>query len=122
MTLPMYYGASANIRDTAKELRGNQTISEKETWRLIESLNLPVRFRRQHPIDVYIVDFYCHKLKLVIEVDGEIHKIQPDYDDGRTIELEKLGLKVIRFSNEQIKNDQQTVETEIKKACARASL
>ena len=64
-------------------------------------------FRRQHPIEFYIADFYCHKLKLVIEVDGEIHteKEIKNHDEGRTGELERFGIKVLRFTNDQILHD-----------------
>ena len=68
-------------------------------------------FRRQHPIEFYIADFYCHKLRLVIEVDGEIHtenEIQ-SHDEGRTGELERFGIKVIRFTNIQILHDSDLV-------------
>jgi very-short-patch-repair endonuclease len=64
-------------------------------------------FRRQHPIGPFIVDFYCHEAKLVIEIDGNIHDSQEnkEHDENRTFELEKLGLKVIRFKNEAIKGN-----------------
>ena len=63
-----------------------------------------IRFRRQHPISKFIVDFYCHKAKLVIEIDGEIHhqKHQAEIDEGRTYELENLDLKIIRFTNDEV--------------------
>ena len=72
-------------------------------------------FRRQHPIEFYIADFYCHKLRLVIEVDGEIHteeEIQK-HDEGRTGELERLGIKVLRFTNNQILYDSDMVVEKI---------
>ncbi len=71
-----------------------------------------MRFKAQHPIDVYIADFYCHKLKLVIEIDGGIHqnRDQSEYDSGRTDEMGELGIKVIRFTNDQVnKQLSQTV-------------
>jgi len=66
-----------------------------------------LKFRRQHPIDRFIVDFYCHEQSLIIEVDGGIHntQINREYDQDRTIALEKSGLRVIRFSNEQVTNN-----------------
>ena len=65
-----------------------------------------VRFKRQHPIDIFIADFYCHKYKLVIEVDGEIHTTpeQRQWDENRTAEIEKYGLTVIRFTNHEVMN------------------
>ncbi len=75
------------------------------------------RFKAQHPIKNYIVDFYCHKAKLVVEVDGDIHNIESikERDEGRSYVLKQLGLTVIRFTNEQVKNDIQKVVHEISK-------
>ena len=63
-----------------------------------------LRFKRQHPILYFIADFYCHKAKLIIEIDGAYHDIPEQYcfDRNRENELEELGLKVIRFTNEQV--------------------
>lgn len=83
--------------------------------------SLKVRFRRQHPILYFIADFYCHKAKLVIEVDGGYHDIpeQYKYDKAREQEIEELIIKVIRFTNEQvlfdIENTLKKIEEEIKK-------
>jgi very-short-patch-repair endonuclease len=65
---------------------------------------LKVRFRRQHPISNFIADFYCHAARLVVEIDGEIHKSRVQYDEGRTAEMERFGIKVIRFRNDEIEN------------------
>ena len=64
------------------------------------------KFRRQHPILIYVVDFYCHKLKLIIEIDGPIHDSEKakQYDKKRQRHLEDLNLAVLRFTNDQIKN------------------
>lgn len=70
------------------------------------------KFRRQHPIGLYITDFYCHKLKLIIEVDGEYHNLpeQIEKDKERTQILESNGLRLIRFSNNEIqKNVEKTI-------------
>lgn len=61
-----------------------------------------VRFRRQHPVSKYIVDFYCHAAKLVIELDGKIHLAKQESDRERTKEIENLGLRIIRFTNEEV--------------------
>jgi very-short-patch-repair endonuclease len=63
--------------------------------------------RRQHPIGNFIADFYCHEFKLVIEVDGAYHSQDDpsDYDQGRSYELEELGIKVLRFTNEEVITD-----------------
>jgi very-short-patch-repair endonuclease len=74
------------------------------------------RFRRQHPIGIFIVDFYCHEFKLAIEIDGEIHleKEVIDYDDGRTHDIEKLGVRILRFTNDQVYNNIDVVLQEIR--------
>ena len=90
----------------AKELRKNMTKQERKLW--YEFLrNYEVRFQRQKPIGNYIVDFYCHKAKLVIELDGSGHYTdeQIKKDLKRTEELEKLNLKIVRFSNIDIDNN-----------------
>jgi len=81
------------------------TRAEKILWSKLRKKQIDgVIFRRQHPIDIFIVDFYCHKHQLVIEVDGGIHNLPgvSERDEGRTYELEKWGLKVIRFTNEEV--------------------
>lgn len=81
------------------------TPAEKVLWHFLKGKSVDgFKFRRQHPIKTYIVDFYCHQQKLVIEVDGSIHdeSEQKEYDAGRTYALEEFGLKVIRFRNEEV--------------------
>jgi very-short-patch-repair endonuclease len=84
------------------------TPSENILWQHLRKKRLSgILFRRQHPISNFIVDFYCHEARLVIEIDGDIHNQQEnkEYDENRTFELEKFGLKVIRFSNDDINNN-----------------
>lgn len=69
----MFFGASPVIHKQAKELRKRETKAEKILWSFLSNHQLIVKFRRQHPVNQFIVDFYSHELKLVIEVDGEIH-------------------------------------------------
>ena len=80
---------------------------------------LGLRFRPQHPLDIFIADFYCHPIKLVIEVDGGIHKTadQREYDIGRTAELNYWEVEVIRFTIEEIENRINEVIKEIEKIC-----
>jgi very-short-patch-repair endonuclease len=103
----MFYGATPDIFENAKLLRNKQTPAEKKLWDFLNKNKLGVKFRRQHPIATYIVDFYCHKLKLVIEVDGAYHldEEQNSQDDVRTKELNQLGIVVIRFTNEEVLGD-----------------
>ena len=112
----MFYGAKSDIFENAKLLRKNQTPAEKKLWSYLNKNKLGYKFRRQHPIATYIVDFYCHKLKLVIEVDGAYHldEDQKSQDDIRTSELEQLGLVVVRFSNEEVFSDIEKVFNRIK--------
>jgi len=118
----MFYGALPILFVLAKKLRDNQTEAELFLWSQLANLNyLKVRFKRQHPVLYFIADFYCHKAKLIIEVDGGYHDIpeQYQYDKEREHELEDLGLKVIRFTNEQvlfnIENTLKEIEKEVKK-------
>ena len=79
------HGASGIIKMKAKELRKELTKSEKILWsHLRRGQQSGMYFRRQHPYGIYILDFYCFKANLVIEVDGEIHSNQKEYDDERT--------------------------------------
>lgn len=101
----MYYGANQSIMEMAKALRKQMTYAESILWnRLNNKKILKVRFRRQHPISNFIADFYCHAARLVVEIDGEIHKSRVEYDEGRTAEMERFGIKVIRFRNDEIEN------------------
>ncbi len=89
-------------------LRRDMTPAENRLWALLKSKRLEGRkFRRQHSVGPYIVDFYCPAESLVLELDGEVHNDQMriDYDGERQEYLEKLGLKVLRFENRQIFND-----------------
>ncbi len=113
----MFYGAKPALFEKARQLRNNMTVSEFILWDELMDKSLGVRFKAQHPIKNYIVDFYCHKAKLIIEVDGGIHDLDEniEYDKGRTYELEQLGLKVIRFTNNEVKYGLRKVMDEINK-------
>ena len=116
----MFYGAKAHIFEKAKLLRNNMTKAELSLWEHLKGKKvLGLRFRSQHPIDIFIADFYCHPLKLVIEVDGGVHKSreQREYDIGRTGELNYWGIEVIRFTNEEIEKDISQVIKSIKQKC-----
>lgn len=118
--LTMFYNAKPQIFEYAKALRKNMTDSEKKLWQFLMGKKvLSLRFRAQHPIDIFIADFYCHPLKLVIEVDGGIHESrdQKEHDIGREAELSEWGIKVVRFTNEEIENDIGRVMNDIEKIC-----
>ena len=99
-----------NLIPKAKELRKNMTAAEQKLW--YECLRtFPLRVLRQRPIDNFIVDFYCAKLKLVIEVDGDSH-FTPEAqikDKERTDILQGYGLTVIRFTNDDVLNNLEGV-------------
>ena len=107
----MFYKADPLIFSNARELRSKLTPAEEIFWLRLKEQFPKYKFRRQHPISIYIADFYCHKLKLVIEIDGSIHdSIEAKLDDEKRQEnLESLNLTVIRFTNEQIKNEVENV-------------
>jgi N-acetyl-alpha-D-muramate 1-phosphate uridylyltransferase len=100
----MHYGASHLIFKRAEELRKSMIHEEEIIWRELSGNKLDVKFRRQHPLLFYIADFYCHQVKLVIEIDGLIHsKEDVKINDGiRQKEIEGLGIKVVRFTNQQV--------------------
>jgi len=106
----MYYGANQAIMEMAKALRKQMTLTESILWnRLNNKKTLKVRFRRQHPINNFIADFYCHAARLVVEVDVEIHKSRVEYDEGRTAEMERFDIKVIRFRNDEVEHNIEDV-------------
>ena len=101
----MYKGAPASSFIKAKTLRQNRTAAEIKLWEYLRSRRLlRYKFRQQHPIHCYIVDFYCHELKLIIEVDGEYHNepSQIERDQERSFLLKFQDLHIIRFSNSEI--------------------
>jgi len=115
---PIYFGANADTLQKASELRKNMTNSEKLLWEKIRNKQLNgYKFRRQHTISNFIADFYCHRVKLVIEIDGGYHnnEEQKEYDIGRTVELNELGITVIRFTNSEVENEIEKVIEAIKK-------
>ena len=117
----MFYGASSSTFDKARLLRNNMTEAEKIVWDKLKNRNVfKARFRRQHPIGSFIVDFYCHEYKLAIEIDGEIHlKTEViEYDDGRSHDIEKFGIKILRFTNNEVFTNLNNIIEEILKTIA----
>ncbi|MEO8146020.1 MAG: methionine synthase, partial [Bacteroidia bacterium] len=88
----------------SKNMRHNPTEAENVLWQNLRNRKLKYKFRRQHPLDIYIPDFICLEKKLIIEVDGEIHVTQQEYDEGRSYELNEIGYRVIRFTNDEVLN------------------
>ena len=101
----LHQGTKASIQQYARELRHRETEAEEKLWSLLRNRSIKGRkFRRQHAIANYVVDFYCNECKLAIELDGNVHKL-PDakeYDEARTILLNELGITVLRFWNDEV--------------------
>ncbi len=104
----------AEYKNLRKKLRLGATKAEKVLWQELKDKKLGYKFRRQFQIDCFIVDFYCHKLRLVIELDGPIHELQKEYDEERTKEIEKRGLVVIRYLNDYILFERETLISELR--------
>lgn len=120
----MFHGATPGIFENAGQLRARQTRQEELLWKELRGNKvMGLKFRRQHPIDVFVADFYCHKLRLVIEIDGEYHleKEQSIYDSARTEEIAGHGISVLRFTNSEVEKDIKGVVDRITKACKELS-
>ena len=104
-----------SVLERAREMRHDPTPAEATLWLALRNRNLNYKFRRQHPIDKFIVDFYCAQAKLCIELDGGTHFEPPqqEYDLARTAYLEAIGYKVIRFSNQDVRYNLHSVVDEI---------
>ena len=104
-------------RDFARQLRNEQTPSEEKVWSLLRDRRLfGLKFRRQHVIEGFVVDFYCHERKLAIEVDGGIHKKRKEYDKLRQVEIEAKDITVIRVNNEDIEDNCCSLIQKLKEA------
>ncbi|MBW4547994.1 MAG: DUF559 domain-containing protein [Symplocastrum torsivum CPER-KK1] len=109
-------GTTKPIEQSARRLRQQLTPAEAHLWSALSRRQLAgLKFRSQHPVGRFIVDFYCPACKLVIEVDGDIHAQQKDYDSVRTEQLQAFGYQVLRFTNEDVLSDLQTVLAHIVK-------
>ena len=102
-------------RELARQLRQNMTPAERVLWEQLRANRLDgYHFRRQQIIDGFIVDFYCHRAALVIEVDGPIHETQEEADAEREAVLKGRDLSVLRFTNRQVMNRMNEVLREIR--------
>ncbi len=112
----MYYGATPEILRRASELRKKMTPAEKILWQKLRKDQLGANFRRQHAIGSFIADFYCHSKKLVVELDGIVHKTS--YQSERDVQRDKImqdyGLTVLRFTNNEIERNINEVLQKIK--------
>ncbi len=122
--VPKYKVLTPMQYELAKNMRKGHTDAEKMLWEQLRDSKLGVKFRRQHPVDAYIVDFIALQEKLVVEVDGGYHedKEQKEYDDNRTKILNGIGFTVIRFSNEEVLANVYSVRDAIKKIIAKSKI
>jgi very-short-patch-repair endonuclease len=108
----LHQGAKPSTHQNARELRHRETEAEQKLWALLRNRQLKgKKFRRQHAIANYVVDFYCNESKLAIELDGNFHT-KPEvkeYDDSRTASLNETGITVLRFWNEEVISDPSKV-------------
>ncbi|HEY9831751.1 MAG TPA: endonuclease domain-containing protein [Stenomitos sp.] len=103
----------------AKELRRQMTQEEKILWQHLRANRLNgLHFRRQQIIDGFITDFYCHAARLIIEVDGEIHQQQAEYDAERDRILFARGLRLLRIQNQEVRQNLDRVLARISTACS----
>ena len=107
-TMKIYY--NPNLKQLSRNLRNDSTLAEVLLWnKLKKQQECGYQFMRQKPIGNYIVDFYCSKLKLIIEVDGESHRYKLNKDVDRQKWVGNLGLNVLRFDDAKIKKDMRNV-------------
>lgn len=103
---PMHENAAQTIFSNAQTLRKELTKAEAILWKALRGRRLEnLKFRRQHPMGSFILDFYCHEIKLAIELDGKIHNLaeNKEYDIARTNRLNDMGITVLRFTNDEVK-------------------
>ena len=117
MSTNMHYGATSETFQIAERLRKNMTIAEKVLWERVCRNQVGVRIRRQHPIWKFVADFYCHKVRLVIEIDGNIHLSfeNKQYDISRDIVLDEFKIRILRFTNNDVLNKTDLVIEKIKR-------
>jgi len=114
----LYSGQKINtpgyVIELAREQRINLTESEQLLWLKLRNKQLHgFRFRCQHPIYRYILDFYCHKARLAIEIDGAIHKYQTGYDNYRDEFIKSIGITTMRFSTDEVIDNIENVINQI---------
>ena len=116
MTNPTEHPSSASplqwekLKPLARQMRHAPTEAEERLWQALRNRGVAgLKFRRQHAIERFIVDFFCLERRLIVEVDGPIHDHQQEYDTVRQSYLESLGLCVVRFTNEEVLHQMDSV-------------
>jgi len=103
----IYFGAGPELLRLVGDLRKSMTLAEKILWERLRNRHINgFRFRRQHPINDFIIDFFCYDEMLVVEVDGSVHEeaSRKEWDEQRTMILKRLGIKEIRLKNDEVIN------------------
>jgi very-short-patch-repair endonuclease len=114
-------GTTAEIEEAARRLRRNMTPAEQRLWEALKGRHLAgLKFRRQHPVGPFVLDFYCPERKLVVELDGAIHDNQVNGDHARTEQLAGYGYRVIRLGNEEVFHDLDSVVRRILRSAEEA--
>lgn len=103
------------MKTRRRQLRSDMTFSEKVMWNILRRNETGERFLRQYSIDNYVIDFYCPRLKLAVEVDGEVHDREEEkkYDKERQEYVEKYGVVFIEFRNEEVTENGNAVYEKI---------
>jgi len=95
-----------NLKQRSRDLRNQSTLSEVLLWKHLRARQMKgFQFNRQKPLKNFIVDFYCKQLNLVVEIDGSSHEGKEQYDEDREIELSKLALTFLRFTDQEVKTN-----------------
>jgi very-short-patch-repair endonuclease len=107
------------MKSRRRTLRRTQTSQEKIFWDFIRTRPFgEAKFRRQFGVSGFVLDFYCPKLKLAIEIDGSVHEQQVKYDRFRQSGIESVGIRFLRFTNDQIEKDFNAVIRQVHRAIA----
>ena len=112
-------GTTSGVEANARHLRWSMTPAERVLWEALKGRQLGgLRFRCQHPVGSFILDFYCPSCKLVVEVDGAVHDRQREQDEFRTAHLQAYGYTVLRFRNEEVLTNLKAVLERIAQAAS----
>jgi very-short-patch-repair endonuclease len=115
MRIKRRWRTNGGVQEAAKALRKDMTEAERILWAALRGDQLGgMRFRRQHPVGPFILDFYCASLRLGIELDGAVHDRRQGLDQARTEALATQSIRIIRFRNEQVVSDLDSVIREIR--------
>ena len=106
------------VEASAREMRHRPTPAERVLWDMLRTAPVGgLKWRRQHPVGRFVLDFCCPQLRLVVELDGEVHAYQASYDEDRTDHLARHGYHVIRFANRDVFDHPDAVLATIASAC-----